>query len=371
MKARQHIKNLYLQSRGVVLRARHITGGADPAPLVPIEAVRRILFIRLDRVGDVVLSTPAIEVLKKRFPLAELTVLARPQTVALLENNPDVDRCVVLGPGASPAERVRILGGLRRRRFDLAVDPCLDWELAPALVAWASGARVRVGYPCGGREAFFTATAELPEGSTHMVDVILGALKPLGIDGLAPQPRVYLSQDERDRASGWIAERCSIGKPLVGIHPGAHYETQRWPAEHYATLAGRLRARFDVILFGGPTDAGLVERIRSGIPGGVLTVITPDLRRFAALLSCCCMLVCNNSGPLHVACALGIPTLSFMGPTDPCRWYPLGNGHTVLRLDDLPCIGCNDGTCRRGTHDCMRGIQPERVMDVLAGSVPA
>jgi len=60
-----------------------------------------------------------------------------------------------------------------------------------------------------------------------------------------------------------------------------------------------------------------------------------------------------------------------MGPTDPRRWYPLGENHTVLRLDDLPCIGCNDGTCRRKTHDCMRGIPPERVMDVLAGTVPA
>ena len=365
MTARQRIKDFYLRSRGIALRAMPTSRGRGPAGDVAGDAIRRVLLIRLDRVGDVVLSTPAIEVLKKRFPRAELTVLVRPQTAPLLEHNPHVDRCVVLDPGASPSERVRILKGLRRRRFDLAVDPCLDWEIAPALVAWASGARVRVGYPCGGREAFFTTTAELPDGSAHMAEVILGALKPLGIGGLSTQPRVYLSPEEQSRAAGWLAERRSIGKPLVGIHPGAHYETQRWPAEHYSALAGRLRTRFDVILFGGPADAGLVERIRSGIPGGALTVVTPDIRRFAALLSCCRLLVCNNSGPLHVAAALGVETVSFMGPTVKALWSPLGEGHVVLRMDGLPCIGCNRGLCPVGTLECMRRITPDMAAEAV------
>ncbi|HQL90883.1 MAG TPA: lipopolysaccharide heptosyltransferase II [Syntrophales bacterium] len=365
MTARQRIKDFYLRSRGIALRAMPTSRGRGPAGDVAGDAIRRVLLIRLDRVGDVVLSTPAIEVLKKRFPRAELTVLVRPQTAPLLEHNPHVDRCVVLDPGASPSERVRILKGLRRRRFDLAVDPCADWKLASALIAWVSGARVRIGYPCGGREAFFTTAAELPDGNAHMTGVILRTLKPLGIDGLTPQPRVYLSPEERDRAAGWLAGQRRSAKPLVGIHPGAHYETQRWPAEHYAALAERLRARCDVILFGGPADAGLVERIRSGIPGGVLTVVTPDIRRFAALLSCCRLLVCNNSGPLHVAAALGVETVSFMGPTVKALWSPLGEGHVVLRMDGLPCIGCNRGLCPVGTLECMRRITPDMAAEAV------
>ena len=363
MKDRRHIKNLYLQSRGAVLRAIPISNGKGQEPPASGASPGKILFVRLDRVGDVVLSTPAMEALKKRFPRAELTVLVRPQTAALLENNPHVDRCVVLDPGAGPAERCRILQDLRRRRFDLAVDPCVDWKLASALIAWASGARCRVGYPCGGREAFFTTTAELPDGTAHMADVILGTLGPLGIDGPSPRPRVYLSPDERDRATGWLAGQRLSGKPFVGIHPGAYYETQRWPAEHYAALAGGLRTRFDVILFGGPAEEGLVERIRSRIPGGVLRVVTPDIRWFAALLSNCRLLVCNNSGPLHVASSLGIPTVSFMGPTEKERWLPLGGRHAVLRMDGLPCIGCNRGACPAGTLECMRGIPPQLAAD--------
>lgn len=366
MTARQHIKNLYLLSRGAVLRAMPIPGGADPSPLKPVEAVRSILFIRLDRVGDVVLSTPAMEALKRRFPRAEMTVLIRPQTAALLDNNPHVDYRVVLDPGAPPAEKARILRGLRRRRFDLAVDPCIDWKLAPALIAWASGALVRVGYPCGGREAFFTAIAELPGGNAHMADVVFGTLKPLGIDGLTPQPRVYLTQGERARAAGWLAGQRRSGKPLLGIHPGAYYETQRWPPEHFAALADGLRRRFDVILFGGPADRELVGRIRSRMSGGTLEVVTPDIRWFAALLSHCRLLVCNNSGPLHMASALGIPTVSFMGPTVRALWSPRGEPHAVLRMDGLPCIGCNRGACPTGTLDCMRRIPPQMAAEAVS-----
>ena len=359
MTVRQRIKKLYLRSRRAALGASPLPAGRGSKRDPPCSTIRRILFIRLDRVGDVVLSTPAIEALKKSYPRSEITVLLRPQTAALLKNNPHVDRCVVLDPGAGPAVRYRVLRDLRQQRFDLAVDSCVDWKLSTALIAWASGARLRIGYPCGGREAFFTAIAEHPDGHAHMADVILGALVPLGIDGSDPRPRLYLTEEERYRAAGWLAERTGGVKPLIGMHPGAFYETQRWPPEHYAALADRLQGSFDVILFGGPADEGLVRRIQSLMPGKTLKVVTPDLRWFAALLSSCRLLVCNNSGPLHVASALDIPTVSFMGPTVKELWSPLGDKNAVLRIDGLPCIGCNRGVCPTGSLDCMRRITPQ------------
>jgi lipopolysaccharide heptosyltransferase II len=363
MTVRQRIKKIYLRSRRAALGAiplRADTGSKhDPV----CETIRRILFIRLDRVGDVVLSTPAIEALKRSFPRAEITVLLRPQTAALLAHNPHVDRCVILDPQAGPAERCRVLRDLRQQRFDLAVDPCVDWKIGSALIAWLSGARLRIGYPCGGREAFFTAIAGRPDGGAHMADVILGTLTPLGIDGSDRQPRLYLIKEERNRAAGWLAERTGGVKPLIGMHPGAFYETQRWLPEHYAALADRLQGSFDVILFGGPADEGLLQRIQSLMPGKMLKVVTPDIRWFAALLSGCRLLVCNNSGPLHVASALGIPTVSFMGPTVKELWSPLGQKHVVLRIDGLACIGCNRGACPTGSRDCMRLITPQMAVD--------
>lgn len=359
------MRNLYLRSRGAVLRALPLSNGNGAVLTVSGESPVKILLVRLDRVGDVVLSTPAMEALKKRFPRSELTVLLRPQTAALLENNPHVDRCVVLDPGAGLAERCRILQDLRRRRFDLAVDPCFDWKLASALMVWASGAQSRIGYPGGGREVFFTTLAAVPSANAHMSDVILGTLRPLGIDGPNPQPRLYLSQEERDRAAAWLAERSPGGKPLVGLHPGAYYETQRWPAEYFAALADRLRGPVDVILFGGPADRDLIRRIQPLVSVRMLEVVTPDIRWFAALLSRCRLLVCNNSGPLHMAAALGVPTVSFMGPTVKALWSPLGEKHAVLRADELSCIGCNRGVCPAGTLECMRRITPDMAAEAV------
>jgi heptosyltransferase-2 len=122
-----------------------------------------------------------------------------------------------------------------------------------------------------------------------------------------------------------------------------------------------------VILFGGPADEGLVQRIQSRMSGTTLKVVTPDIRWFAALLSNCRLLVCNNSGPLHVASALGIPTVSFMGPTVKELWSPLGEKHTVLRIDGLACIGCNRGICPTGSRDCMRLITPEMAAEAALG----
>jgi len=121
----------------------------------------------------------------------------------------------------------------------------------------------------------------------------------------------------------------------------------------------------DVIIFGGPGDEGLVDQIRSMIYAEVPTYVGDDLRRVAVLLSCCSVFICNNSGPLHIAVSVGIPTISIMGPTNKDRWMPIGEFHEVLRIDDLPCIGCNLGYCKIKTHDCMRLITPSMVIDAV------
>jgi len=127
----------------------------------------------------------------------------------------------------------------------------------------------------------------------------------------------------------------------------------------------------DILIFGGPREKGFVDQITSMINGEVMTYVGGNLRRFVALVDSCCMLICNNSGPLHVAVALGVPTISFMGPTNKDRWMPIGNIHKVLRIDNLPCIGCNLGYCKIKTYDCMRLITPSMVLEAVKDFVQA
>lgn len=182
---------------------------------------------------------------------------------------------------------------------------------------------------------------------------------------------IYLSADEQEWAKRWLEHHGLSGRNVIAIHPGAHYETQRWPGEYYAELIGRIgrHGQAEVLLLGGPSDAKVVGEILAGGKGDTRACIQDDLRKFLAILSRCRMLVCNNSGPLHCAAALGIPTLSFMGPTVKERWMPLGGGHRVLRRDELPCIGCNSGRCLIETHDCMRLIAPEAAFETLRGEL--
>jgi ADP-heptose:LPS heptosyltransferase len=362
------LKSVYLNLREIVLRAAgHCVRQERDAHLQP-GSIQRILFIRLDRVGDVVLSTPAIRALKKHFPDAELTVLLRSSTRGLVEHNPFVDRIVTVDHAG---ELIGAIRELRARRFDLVVDPYDDWPLESALVAGLSGARVRIGFAVAGRGAFFTVRLPKPGPGRHMTDVVMDSLKPLGIASGDVRTEVFLSEGELASARKWLHERRNGSLPFIGFHPGASRETQRWPAEYFSELGTLLlrEGRRGLILFGGPADRKLVEAMARRIGETALTCITGDVRRFSALLACCQLLVCNNSGPLHVACALGIPTVSFMGPSVKERWSPRGNLHRVLRRDGLPCIGCNRGYCVMKTHDCMRQIGPEEVLGVIRETV--
>jgi lipopolysaccharide heptosyltransferase II len=330
--------------------------------------VRRVLCIRVDRVGDMVLSTPAFQAIKDAWPQSRLTVLASPFNAPILENNPHVDEVIIYNRRAGLLKKMKQILQMRLHPFDLAIDLHADDELPTAFLAVLSRAAHRIGYSSFGREAFFTGPPVPIEVRRPVVDSLLGLLRENGIvfdDGQAP--RIYLSDTEKRWAGEWLAGQGMFHGPWIAIHPGAHYETQRWPAEYYAELIGLIRRQScaDIILLGGPSDAGVIGEVMTRVREDVCLSIQDDLRKFLAILSQCRMLVCNNSGPLHCAAALGIPTLSFMGPTVKERWIPVGEGHHVLRRDELPCIGCNSGQCRIKTHDCMRLIRPDTVFGII------
>jgi ADP-heptose:LPS heptosyltransferase len=234
-------------------------------------------------------------------------------------------------------------------------------------LAGMSGAAHRIGYAAFGREIFFNCPVPKIEGNKHFVDGTLDLLKHIGIPSENRNPVIYLGADEQVWAGQWLQEIGFQGKEVIAIHPGAYYETQRWLPEHYAELIRLIRRQtaLDVVLLGSPSDAVVVEDILVRLNHPVCVSIQEDIRKFFAILSHCQLLVCNNSGPLHCAGALKIPTISFMGPTVKEQWMPVGDIHRVLRLDDLPCIGCNLGYCKIKTHDCMRRIKPGKVINLI------
>jgi lipopolysaccharide heptosyltransferase II len=364
--AKSIFKAIYLNARGFALKTLSLL--LFQRNIIPlVQNIGSILFIRVDRVGDMVLSTPAFRAIKAALPKVQLTVMASPANAPILKNNLDVDEVIVYDRSAGLFEKMKFVNGLRCRHFDLAIDPHTDYELKTAWLAGMSGAAHRIGYAAFGREIFFNCPAPKIEGNKHFVDGALDLLKHIGIPSENRNPAIYLGADEQAWAGQWLQENGFQGKKIVAIHPGAYYETQRWLPDHYAELIRLIRERSqaDVILFGGPSDIKVIDDIRSRVKMDICVCIQDDLRKFLAILSQCQVFVCNNSGPLHCTAALKIPTISFMGPTVKELWMPVGEEHYVLREDDLPCIGCNLGYCKIKTHDCMRRIKPERVINLI------
>ncbi|MBW2341103.1 MAG: glycosyltransferase family 9 protein [Deltaproteobacteria bacterium] len=360
------LKNIYLNFRKYLLRVLAILIFDKKLPNFGSgENIQRILFIRIDRIGDLVLSIPALKALKVAFPHSQLVVLASPSNQSLLLHDRYVDKVFVYDQNKRLADKMRIMKQIRAHCFDLAIDPYPDYEVKTALIALLSGSKWRIGYSSYGRRVFFNLNGPKLEKDKHLVDLTLDILKPLGVRSNHKKPEIFLTVDEKKWARDWLKEKGAGMKPIIGIHPGGYYETQRWLPERFAEVANHLKKNgsLDILIFGGPREKGLVDQITSMVNGAVMTYVGGNLRRFMALVDSCCMLICNNSGPLHVAVALDIPTISIMGPTNKDRWMPIGDIHKVLRIDHLPCIGCNLGYCKIETHDCMNLITSSMVIE--------
>jgi ADP-heptose:LPS heptosyltransferase len=353
----------------VALRAAYLAARTPPlflgglfrkrSTLPAMQLVHRILVIRTDRLGDMVLSTGFLADLKAHFRHAKVTVLAPPGPLAILEHQPSVDARVVLDGRHLPDG---IAG-----RFDLVIDLTPDERLLGARLAAATRAPWRIGFARAGREAWFSLPCPPARSDRHLVDLHRDLLEALGVGARGSEPALMVSPGERAAA---LARLGAVGAaaPRVLVHPGAHEPSQRWAPEKFAEVIARLTeaAAAACLVAGGPGEEAIVRRVADltadAIPLGSLSV-----RELLAVTGACDLFVGNNSGPLHLAAALGVPTLSVMGPTDPVRFAPRGDVAVVLRLA-LACSPCQRGRCWH--HTCLRGLDApsvaDRAIDLLA-----
>ncbi len=347
---RRWARRLYLSARAVLLNVLGLLRRRErrsPAP----SRMARILVIRADRLGDMALTTAALVDLREHFRKAEITVLAPPAPLSLLEAHPAVDRRVPLDGRRLPVE---LVGG-----FDLTIDFTPDEDLRGALLARASRARYRAGFRAAGRQACFSVRGPRADSRRHVLDLNRDLLESLGAAAKTTRPVLYVTPQERGAAQARLAA-LGAAAPRIALHPGGHYPTQRWSPECFAELIGLLTGRTGAacVVIAGPDEQELCGRICAAtpdaLPAGACTV-----REMMGLFASCDLFIGGNSGPLHVASALGVPTVSVMGPTDPLRFAPRGPADRVLRRD-LPCSPCQRARCWH--HTCLRSIEPDEVL---------
>ena len=305
---------------------------------------QRILIIKPSAIGDIVHSLPVLNLIRRKWPEAQVSWLVSSACAGLLEGHPQIDEVIVFdrrrfGKGWRKLSAATGLFGftraLRRRQFDLVID--LQGLFRSGWLAAKTRAKVRVG-PAEARELgwiFYThrIPTGFPEGQA--VDRYLKIAEAIGL-GRSPVEFKFPTNDD-DRH--FVANLLPAGIRYAVFLPGTNWETKRWPTEHFAACVGPLRERFglETVIAGGAGDAPLAAQI----PGARDLTGKTNLRQLVALLERADLVIANDTGPMHIAAALGRPMVSIYGPTSPDRTGPYGRLDTVVQLDVecSPCFG--------------------------------
>ena len=337
--------------------------------------INKILVIRVDGIGDLLNSTPAIALLRENYPSAEITVLARPLNAPVLIGNPDVDRILTFdrdGKHRGISAQLRFYRELRRERFQLVV--AIQTAMWSHLVAFLSGAPYRLGrYQKRFRTTLTHAwRGKYRKGETHEVDRNLELVR-LICEREGKRELIFrLSPDEIATAEARLASWGIGGDAfLIGIHPGGSSFDKRWPEKQYAELADRLSQQYNatILLLRGPEEAELVQNIQTAMQFDAITYAPETIRELGAMLSYCDLVVCNDSGPMHLAAALDVPMVAIFGPTDYVAWQPLSENASIVRRD-MPCWPCSAHKCKIG-WECTKKLPVEPVWDATTLTVKA
>lgn len=326
----------------------------------------RILLIKPSSLGDIVHALPVVSVLKEQWPTAHVTWLVKRQWADLVERAEGVDR--VWPVDTTARDWVRQVRALRHECFDLAID--LQGLFRSGALAGLCGAPRRIGF-ANGREGspwFYTQLVRVPQREMHAVDRYLLVAEALGACLESP-PQFRFKIAESDMAvvrSTFQSHGVLLDRPWVAMHVSARWPTKRWPLGSFAAVIDQLdqEGLGPAVLIGSSDDRHDVDQLRALTKGAFvdLTGAVP-LGCLPALLSKATVLVTNDSGPMHVAAALGTPVVAMFGPTSAVRTGPYGPGHYVLTAQ-VPCSPCFSRVCRHVPElECLNLIKPNEVVE--------
>lgn len=332
---------------------------------------QRVLLIKPSAIGDVVHALPVLGLMRRRWPDAHIAWLVTPACAGLLEGHPQLselllfDRRGLAGwyrSGTSARGLLALGRTLRQRRFDLVLD--LQGLFRSGILTWATRAPVRVGLASAreGATAFYTHKVPAGETQRHAIDKYLDAAEFLGL-GRSPIDFTFNTTPAHRAAVQALLAPLGT-RPYAVLLPGANWTTKRWPAEHFATLTRHLQRDLGlaVVVAGGASDHPLAHAIAPDLSLCGQTT----LPQTTALLESAAVVIANDTGPMHVAAALGTPLVTLFGPTSPVRTGPYRRPLTVLRTD-LPCAPCLSRKCSH--MSCLHWLSPEHVLSAVRNAL--
>jgi heptosyltransferase-2 len=337
------------------------------------EFYKRILIVRTDRIGDVLLSTPAIKALRDKYPHAYIAMMVAPYAKDIVDGNPYLDEVIIYDKDNLHKrwrDTIRFSRNLKKKRFDLSI--VLHPTNRVHLITFLAGIPKRLGYD---RKLGFLLTDRIKHekqlGKQHESEYVLDMLRPLGISNA----RLELYMPIKKEAENWVEQKFKLEgiwpkDKILAIHPAASCPSKVWSAARFAQACDVLADKYKlkVILISGPNDADKALEVASHMRNRCINFAgKTTVSELASLLKRCSLFISNDSGPVHIASAVSTPVISIFGRNQaglsPLRWSPLGLKDKILHKD-IGCIQCLAHNCKK-EFACLKAI---RVEDVVAAA---
>lgn len=321
-------------------------------------------------IGDMVMATPVLTDLRKAYPRARITAMCRAPVCDLLKEDPEVDELFCFSKASSFSRRSdkrNIIEKLRHGKYDLGI--LLTHSFSSAWWFWQGKVQNRLGYDCNGRRFLLSYPVPLPENieKQHLVSTYKMLLEPLGIPVSTTPPRLFLSEKEVWEAQTLFKQHgVTKDSIVVGFNPGATYGSAKcWLPERFRDVAKKLLEdpNVSIVFFGDQPTVPLVKEICQGLGQRVINLAgLTSLRELAALISLCDVLLTNDSGPMHIADAVGTKIVALFGSTNEIVTGPYRIGKVIHK--HVECSPCYQRTCPIDFR-CMKRIEAEEVYQAI------
>ncbi|MBM3249034.1 MAG: lipopolysaccharide heptosyltransferase II [Candidatus Omnitrophica bacterium] len=345
----------------------------EPLSVSPsLLSYKRVLIVRTDRIGDVILSTPAIRAVKDFYPNSFVAVMVSPYAKEIIEGNPYADEVIIYDKDKvhkSVFASIRFANQLKKRKFDLAI--ILHPTNRVNLVSYFARIPERVGY---NRKMGFLLTKKLDDkkhlGEKHEMEYSLDVIRAIGIESKEKELFMPIKLESENWLEDMLAKNRILNQDrLIAIHPAASCPSKIWPQESFAKISDKLiEAGYKIIVVAGPKDKKIANKVAEKISYPVLNLAgDTSVSHLASILKRCKLFISNDSGPVHIASAVGTPVISIFGRNQkglsPLRWGPLGIKDKFLHKD-VGCIECLAHNCKK-EFTCLKAIKVEDVLKAV------
>ena len=336
---------------------------------------KKFLIIKLSALGDIVHALPVARTLRQAYPDAFIAWMIEERYQGLLHNNPDIDKIIPIRIKSwrknlnreAFKEILQIIKNLRQQNFDVVFD--LHGLIKSGVIAMLSGARIKSGFHrknCKEKisSIFFNKKAPYIAGGIHVIDMYLTLVQStLEIQNKVKQFPLPKIRDQK--VEDFFQHHPELtSKNIIGINPGAGFESKLWELERFAQLADRITVELNcsILLTWGPGEEHKINQIAASMKQKCWVAPSTSIQESIALYKHLTLLVSCDSGPLHLCAALGIPTVSMFGPTDPVRNGAYGLNHITV-YKKLDCSFCWKRKCPLGTNECMKQVTVDEVFE--------